>query len=119
MDHKTCEYWYDQYMHFPYLYDFNNEVEQMEAVNEILCEWRTSPGRWRLGKMEAAVKTIQEAWGIWKMNRCQVCRYDRARYIDKYESAVCESCLNEPEMCKKCGIRESTCPRNLCVKCAF
>jgi hypothetical protein len=93
-DTKTCAYWYNEYTRFPQLY-FANEAEQKEEIAKVVAEWRTSAGRWRLGKMEEAAKVIQ---GAWKQTR---------------------SCDDEPEMCKKCGVRESKCPRNLCTSCAF
>jgi hypothetical protein len=113
---KTCAYWYTEYTRFPHLY-FENEAEQEEAIMGVIAEWRTSPGRWRLGKMETAAKRIQWAWK--NANSCQVCKRRRATLIDKYESSVCERCFDEePEMCRKCGVREWSCPGTLCTKCA-
>jgi hypothetical protein len=115
-DKKTCAYWYNEYTRFPHLY-FANEAEQKEAIQEIVAEWRTSDGRWRLGNMETAAKTIQGAWSSWKSNRCQVCKTDRAKYIDKYESAVCESCMNPVLMCDRCEKDVREFPGNTCREC--
>lgn len=117
-DVKTCAYWYNEYTRFPQLY-FANEAEQKADIADVVAEWRTSLGRWRLGKMETAAKTIQEAWSSWKANRCQVCKTDRATHIDKYESSVCENCMDEPlcEMCDRCGKDEWAFPGNTCREC--
>jgi hypothetical protein len=116
-DVKTCAYWYNEYTRFPQLY-FANEAEQKEEIAKVVAEWRTSVGRWRLGKMEDAAKTIQGAWASWKDNRCRDCGVARATIIE-HETPVCEACLNEPEFCKVCRIREATCPGTYCVKCSL
>ena len=102
---KTPAYWYNEYTKYPHLY-FANEAEQKVAIAEVLDEWRTGVGRWRFSLMTQAAKKIQDKWVSVRPGRCEVCKKEKAVYVDKYESCVCENCMNG--MCKNCKVAEAT-----------
>lgn len=102
---KTPEYWYNEYTRYPHLY-FSTEAEQKAAIAEIAEEWRTGVGRWKFALMNEAAKKIQAKWISVRPERCEVCKKEEAVYVDKYESCVCENCMNG--MCKRCKVTEAT-----------
>lgn len=110
---KTPEYWYNEYTKYPHLY-FSSEAEQKVAIAEVMEEWRTGAGRWRFALMNEAAKKIQAKWISVRPERCEVCKKEPIAYVDKYETAVCENCMNG--MCKQCKVAEAT-PRSLTDEC--
>jgi len=102
---KTPRYWYNEYTKYPHLY-FANEAEQKAAIAEVMQEWRTGVGRWRFALMDQAAKKIQSKWLAGRPELCEVCNKEAVVYVDKYESCVCENCMNG--MCKRCKKHEAT-----------
>ena len=115
---KTPKYWYTEYTRYPHLY-FANEAEQKAAIAEVMQEWRTGVGRWRMGLMDQAAKKIQEMWKTKHVceeslgeNSCSVCRVE-----DITQDGKCDKCADG--ICRTCKEVYATPGTVQCLKCYY
>ena len=111
------------YTRYPHLY-FANEAEQKAAIAEVLQEWRTGVGRWRIALMDQAAKKIQETWKSKHVCVCHLCEESLGddscsvcRVEDIARDGKCENCASG--ICRTCKEEKATPGTVQCTKCYF